>query len=165
MISNAESMRFLSGICETGHQRREGGESGVAGQRSGAGGRLAHQAHFRAWHKHVMRVWHLVMGTNHSSWGLGCHLATARQRTICHSLWKKALTLHHSKALNTPHSAASPPPSPEKKDFLLMVLGPFASPETCWCSGTDRHAALSPQDPELAGWGPAWSVVPPLPSL
>ena len=37
MISNAESMRFLFGICETRHRRRDGGESRVVGQRSGAG--------------------------------------------------------------------------------------------------------------------------------
>lgn len=48
-------------------------------------------------------------------------------------------------------------------------------PSCSWCLGCwpfrdvlvprDRHAALSPQDPELAGRGRAWLVAPPLPSL
>ena len=43
---------------------------------------------------------------------------------------KKALTLPHSKAPNSPRSAASPQPSPENKAFLLMVPGrlPFQGP-------------------------------------
>lgn len=127
MIPNAESMRFLFGICETRHQRREGGESRAVGQRSGAEpqGRLL-RSPFRAWHQHVMRAWCLVMGTNYSSWGLWCHFAANGQRTICHLLWKKALTSYHSKALNISCSAVSPQPSPENKDFLLLVLGPLA---------------------------------------
>ena len=75
-IPNAELMRFLFGICETRHQRREGGESRVVGQRSGAGPQdQLIRSPFRDWHKHVMRVWCLVTGTNYFSWGLGCHWA------------------------------------------------------------------------------------------
>lgn len=119
--------------------REEKGEKELLARGQGQGGRPAHQTPFRAWHKHVMRAWRPVMGTNYSSWDLGCHLATDGQRTICHLLWKKALTLHHSKAPHSPRSAASPPPSPENKAFLSMLPGPFAIPETCWCPGTDMQ--------------------------
>lgn len=107
-----------------------------------------------------------MTGTNYSSWGLGCHSAMDGQRTICHLSFdlKKALTLYHSKALNTPCPAASLLPSPENKDFLLMMLGPLAMSRDKLVL-RNMYAALSPQDPEPAGWGLTWSVAPRLPFL
>ena len=103
----------------------------------GQGRRPAHQTPFRAWHKHVMRAWRPVMDTNYSSWGLGCHLATDGQRTICHLLWKKSLDLAPQQSTAQSSFSCFSTPSPENKAFLSMLPGPFAIPETCWCPGTD----------------------------
>ena len=156
MTSNAESISFLFGVCETRHQRKKRGKAELVARGQGQGGRLAHQAPFRAWHKHVRRAWRLVTGTNYSSWGRGCHLATDGQRTICHLLGKWALTLHQSEALNAPRSEASLPPSSENKAFLFMVPGLLAIPEMCWCPGTDMQLCPLRIPSLLGGDGPGW---------
>lgn len=156
MIPNAESMRFLFGICETRHQRREEHESRVVGRRSGAGTRAWFiRSHFRVWHKHVMRVWCLVMGTNYFSWGLGCHLAADGQRTICRLLWKKpwpcTIGKHWILLVQLPLSS----PALKIKTSCYWCWGRLPCPETSWCPGT--YMQLCPLR-ILSLWGRDWWV-------
>lgn len=77
---------------------------------------------------------------------------------------KKTLTLCPRKALNTLYSAASPQPSSEKNDFLLIMLE-LSAISRVMLVPKNIHAALSVQGPELAGLGLASSVAQPLPFL